>query len=67
MLCVLALEDAGITPDKGSVVVTGAAGGVGSVAVRLLAKLGYQVTASTGRQEEEDYLQRSRRSGNHSP
>lgn len=56
MLCVLSLEDAGITPDKGSVVVTGAAGGVGSVAVSLLAKLGYQVTASTGRTEEEAYL-----------
>jgi acrylyl-CoA reductase (NADPH) len=56
MLCVLALEDAGVTPDKGSIVVTGAAGGVGSVAISLLAKLGYQVTASTGRTEEEGYL-----------
>jgi acrylyl-CoA reductase (NADPH) len=56
MLCVLALEDAGVTPDKGSIVVTGAAGGVGSVAISLLAKLGYQVTASTGRTEEESYL-----------
>lgn len=56
MLCVLALEDAGVTPDKGSVVVTGAAGGVGSVAISLLAKLGYQITASTGRTEEEGYL-----------
>ncbi len=56
MLCVLALEDAGVTPDKGNVVVTGAVGGVGSVAVALLAGLGYQVTASTGRQEEENYL-----------
>ena len=56
MLCVLALEDAGVTPDKGNVIVTGAAGGVGSVAVSLLAKLGYQVTASTGRPEEEGYL-----------
>jgi acrylyl-CoA reductase (NADPH) len=56
MLCVLALEDAHVTPDRGSVVVTGAAGGVGSVAVALLAKLGYQVVASTGRPEEEGYL-----------
>jgi acrylyl-CoA reductase (NADPH) len=56
MLCVLALEDAGVSPDKGPVVVTGAAGGVGSVAVALLAKLGYRVTASTGRTEEERYL-----------
>lgn len=56
MLCVLALEDAGVTPDKGGVVVTGAAGGVGSVAVAVLAKLGYKVSASTGRPEEEGYL-----------
>jgi acrylyl-CoA reductase (NADPH) len=56
MLCVLALEDAGVTPAKGSVVVTGAAGGVGSVAVALLAKLGYRVIASTGRPDEEGYL-----------
>lgn len=56
MLCVLALEDAGVTPDKGDVVVTGAAGGVGSVAVAVLAKLGYRVIASTGRTEEEPYL-----------
>jgi len=56
MLCVLALEDAGITPDQGQIVVTGAAGGVGSVAVALLAKLGYEVVASTGRESEADYL-----------
>jgi acrylyl-CoA reductase (NADPH) len=56
MLCVLALEDAGITPAKGAVVVTGANGGVGSVAVAVLAKLGYRVIASTGRPEEADYL-----------
>ena len=56
MLCVLALEDAGVTPDKGGVVVTGEAGGVGSVAVAVLAKLGYKVSASTGRPEEEAYL-----------
>jgi acrylyl-CoA reductase (NADPH) len=57
MLCVLALEDAGLTPDiDGEVVVTGAAGGVGSVAVAVLAKLGYSVVASTGRTSEHDYL-----------
>ena len=56
MLCVLALEDAGVKPEKGPIVVTGAAGGVGSVAVSLLAKLGYRVIASTGRPQEEAYL-----------
>jgi acrylyl-CoA reductase (NADPH) len=56
MLCVLALEDAGVTPDKGDVIVTGASGGVGSVAVAVLARLGYRVLASTGRTEEEPYL-----------
>lgn len=56
MLAVMALEDAHVTPDKGAIVVTGAAGGVGSVAVAVLAKLGYRVIASTGRPEEEAYL-----------
>jgi len=57
MLCVLALEDAGLTPDaEGEVVVTGAAGGVGSVAVAVLSQLGYQVAASTGRESAHDYL-----------
>jgi acrylyl-CoA reductase (NADPH) len=56
MLCVLALENHGLTPDAGTVLVTGAAGGVGSVAVSILAKLGYTVAASTGRPEEHDYL-----------
>jgi acrylyl-CoA reductase (NADPH) len=56
MLAVMALEDHGVTPDKGPVLVTGAAGGVGSVAVALLAKLGYRVIASTGRAAEADYL-----------
>jgi acrylyl-CoA reductase (NADPH) len=56
MLAVLALEDAALTPDNGPVLVTGAAGGVGSVAVALLAKLGYRVIASTGREEEAAYL-----------
>jgi acrylyl-CoA reductase (NADPH) len=59
---VLALEKAGITPDKGDVLVTGAAGGVGSVAIALLDKLGYRVVASSRRAEQEgDYLQRTRR------
>ncbi|MGB6004666.1 MAG: MDR family oxidoreductase [Ornithinimicrobium sp.] len=56
MLCVLALEDGGVTPDSGPVVVTGAAGGVGSVAVALLAARGYAVSAVTGRSEQHDYL-----------
>ena len=56
MLCVLALEDAGVAPGKSPVIVTGAAGGVGSVAVAILSKLGYRVIASTGRREEEAYL-----------
>lgn len=56
MLCVLALEDAGVTRANGPVLVTGAAGGVGSVAIALLAKLGFQVIASTGRTEEASYL-----------
>lgn len=56
MLAVMALERHGVRPDNGAVVVTGAAGGVGSVAVTLLAKLGYQVIASTGRPQEADYL-----------
>jgi acrylyl-CoA reductase (NADPH) len=55
-LCVLALERHGVTPDKGPVVVTGAAGGVGSIAVAMLSKLGYDVTAVTGRVEEADFL-----------
>lgn len=57
MLCVLALEQQGITPEKGPVLVTGAAGGVGSVAIAVLAKLGYEVTAMTGRESEASYLQ----------
>jgi acrylyl-CoA reductase (NADPH) len=56
MLCVLALENHGLKPDAGTVLVTGAAGGVGSVAVSILAKLGYAVAASTGRSAEHDYL-----------
>jgi len=58
MLAVMALERQGLQPDHGPVVVTGAAGGVGSVAVALLAKLGFRVIASTGRQQETDYLKR---------
>ncbi len=56
MLCVLALEDHGIKPDMGDILVTGAAGGVGSVAVAVLSKLGYRVVASTGRLQEADFL-----------
>ncbi len=56
MLCVLALEEHGVEPASGEVLVTGASGGVGSVAVALLAKLGYQVVAATGRAEQEPYL-----------
>jgi len=56
MLCVLALEDHGIKPADGNILVTGASGGVGSIAVSVLNKLGYQVSASTGRLEESDYL-----------
>jgi acrylyl-CoA reductase (NADPH) len=57
MLCVLALERHGLTPDSGPVIVTGAVGGVGSVAVSLLSKLGYHVIAATGRTAEADYLE----------
>jgi acrylyl-CoA reductase (NADPH) len=56
MLSVLALEKQGLTPRHGPIVVTGAAGGVGSVAIAVLSKLGYHVIASTGRASETDYL-----------
>lgn len=56
MLCILALEAQDVTPGSGSVLVTGAAGGVGSVAVAVLAKLGYHVIASTGRKSEAEFL-----------
>ena len=56
MLCVMALEDHGLTPSDGPVLVTGAAGGVGSVAVSILARLGYEVGASTGREAQHEYL-----------
>jgi acrylyl-CoA reductase (NADPH) len=56
MMCVMALEHAGVTPAHGDVLVTGANGGVGSIAISLLSKLGYRVIASTGRPEEADYL-----------
>ncbi|RLA37518.1 MAG: oxidoreductase [Gammaproteobacteria bacterium] len=56
MLCVLGLERNGVTPEQGEILVTGAAGGVGSVAISILAKLGYTVVASTGRPEQADYL-----------
>jgi acrylyl-CoA reductase (NADPH) len=56
MLAVLALEEQGVKPGEGDVLVTGAAGGVGSMAISLLSELGYRVTASTGRLSEEPYL-----------
>ena len=56
MLCVLALEDAGIKPADGPILVTGASGGVGSVAIVLLNKLGYEVAALTGKPDSHDYL-----------
>jgi acrylyl-CoA reductase (NADPH) len=56
MLCVMALEKHGITPESGNILVTGAAGGVGSVAVLLLSKLGFRVVAVTGRMNEADFL-----------
>ena len=58
MLAVMALERHGVTPALGPVVVTGAAGGVGSVAIAILARRGFQVTATTGRPQEADYLER---------
>lgn len=58
MLCVMALERHGLRPQDGEVLVTGAAGGVGGVAVALLAKLGYTVVATSGRAEETDYIKR---------
>jgi len=58
MLCVLALERHGVKPEHGEIVVSGAAGGVGSVATAVLAKLGYTVVAVSGRSEETDYLKR---------
>jgi acrylyl-CoA reductase (NADPH) len=58
MLCVMALERHGVTPDSGEILVTGAAGGVGSVAVAVLAKLGFRVVAATGRTAEAEFLER---------
>lgn len=56
MLCVIALERQGVSPDKGEILVTGAAGGVGSTAIALLSRLGYTVVAVSGRPAEADYL-----------
>ena len=56
MLCVLALERHGLAPGSGDILVTGANGGVGSVAIALLSRLGYRVVASTGRPQEGDFL-----------
>ncbi|MGY2373037.1 acrylyl-CoA reductase (NADPH) [Pseudomonas sp. SDO524_S393] len=57
MLCILALEKNGVTPEQGEILVTGANGGVGSFAIALLARLGYRVVASTGRTSEHAYLE----------
>ncbi len=56
MFCVMALEDHGVRPDRGDILVTGATGGVGCVAVMLLAKLGYRVVASTGKADAHEFL-----------
>ena len=56
MLCVMALERHGLTPAAGELLVTGATGGVGSIAIALLSRLGYRVTAATGKAEEAQYL-----------
>jgi acrylyl-CoA reductase (NADPH) len=56
MLCVMTLERHGVTPDSGEILVTGAAGGVGSIAIALLGKLGFRVVAVTGRAAESDFL-----------
>jgi acrylyl-CoA reductase (NADPH) len=56
MLCVMALEEQGVKPDDGDILVTGAAGGVGTTSIVILAKLGYRVVASTGRVSEEPFL-----------
>jgi acrylyl-CoA reductase (NADPH) len=56
MLCIIALERFGVTPGGGDVLVTGASGGVGGIAIALLARLGFRVAASTGRLEETEYL-----------
>ena len=58
MLCVMALEEQGVKPGDGEILVTGAAGGVGTVSIALLAKLGYKVAASTGRVNESDFLKK---------
>ena len=58
MLCVIALEKNGVTPDKGDILATGANGGVGSFSIAILAKLGYNVVASTGRTDQAEYLKK---------
>jgi acrylyl-CoA reductase (NADPH) len=58
MLCVIALEKNGLTPEKGEILVTGANGGVGSFSIAILAKLGYKVVASTGRVDQAEYLEK---------
>jgi acrylyl-CoA reductase (NADPH) len=58
MLCVMALEEQGVIPEQGTILVTGASGGVGGIAVALLAELGYRVAAVTGRRDKDDYIYR---------
>lgn len=58
MLCIIALQKHGVTPERGEILVTGANGGVGSFAITLLSKLGYTVVASTGRVEQAEYLKK---------
>lgn len=58
MLCVMTLEDSGITPDRGTIIVTGASGGVGSIAVAVLSKLGYTVAAVSGKADAEPFLKK---------
>ncbi len=65
MLCVMALEEQGVKPGDGEILVTGAAGGVGTVSIVLLAKLGYKVAASTGRSGRIRIPEETRRRHNH--
>ena len=58
MLCILAMEKNGVKPEQGEIIVSGAAGGVGSIAIALLAKIGYSVVASSGRMEHKEYLKK---------
>ena len=67
MLCVMALEEQGVKPGDGEILVTGAAGGVGTIAIAILAKLGYRVVASTGRRRKKPFLKKPGRRRGHRP